>query len=140
MEAASTERLAPALKHVSDASGSVVEVESNGGDVEAARAGATDAAKAALDAGHSLGEVAAAESAGQLASQQRLRRERLRRVGAAAERLRAATTDYELSVTEALDFGLSAREIALTARANHSTIISIRRRHATREEAERSES
>jgi hypothetical protein len=136
MEAASTESLPPPLQHVSDAAGSVVEARSNGGDMEAARAGATDAAKAALDAGHSLAEIAAAESAGQVASQQRLRRERLRRVGAAGERLRAATADYELAVTEALDFGLSAREIALTARANHSAIISIRRRHATRDDAE----
>jgi DNA-binding NarL/FixJ family response regulator len=134
MDVTKESELHPELQGVADAAGLVVEAAVDDGDVEAARARATEAAKAALDAGHSLSDVLAAERAGQLATDRRLRKDGLRQVERTAERMREATTLYEVAVGRAVDVGLSAREIALAAQVNHSTIIGIRRRRSAREE------
>lgn len=107
--------------------------------LEAQAAGATDvdgsvrltaAAKAALDTGHGLAAVAAAEAAGQEAARSRLRAEVLRDVGRSARKKREATAEHDAAVTRAAALGLGAREIAERAGVAHGTVAAIVRRQA----------
>lgn len=105
------------------------DVRAAGEPEDAARSAATDAAKAALDAGHGIAAVAAAEAAGQRAARDRARPQLLRGVDRAAKRLREATADHEAAIVAAARAGLTAREIAGRAQIAHATVGAMLRRH-----------
>jgi len=99
-----------------------------GGDGEAA-VRLTAAAKVALDQGHALSAIAAAESAGQEAARSRLRAEVLRDVARSAKKKREATAEHDAAVSRAAALGRGAREIAERAGVAHGTVAAIVRRH-----------
>jgi DNA-binding NarL/FixJ family response regulator len=118
-----------ALESVRVTAEKLFDVQAAGEPEDAARSAATDAAKAALDAGHGLAAVAAAEAAGQRAGRDRARPQLLRGVERAAKRLREATADHEAAIVAAARAGLTAREIAGRAQIAHATVGAMVRRH-----------
>lgn len=101
------------------------------GQIDPAAAGrVTDAAKAALDVGVGLAQVAGAEAAGQDAARDGLRSEVLLAVGRSAKKKRDATAEHDADVARAAALGLGAREIAERAGVAHGTVAAIVRRHA----------
>jgi len=117
------------LGAVRDAAGSALEAQAAGGSDGEAVARLTAAAKAALDAGHGLAAVAAAEAAGQEAARPGLRAEVLRDVARSAKKKREATAEHDAAVSRAAALGLGAREIAERAGVAHGTVAAIVRRH-----------
>lgn len=118
--------LVPELQAVRQAAEVALETRAADGDVSEAQQRLTTAAKAALDAGHGLNEVAAAEAAGQAAARDRLRKDVLRRVERSARRLREVTAEHETLIAQADALALararSRREQAsLTARSPRSS-------------------
>lgn len=125
--------LAAELVAVRDGAEAVLTADAAGEADRAARARATEAAKAALDAGHPLAAVAAAEAAGQQAARDRVRPQLLRDVERAAKRVREATRDHEAAIARAARAGLADRQIAERAQIAHATVRSIVRRHVETE-------
>lgn len=125
-------RLTSELDAVREAAEVALETRAADGDVSEAQQRLTTAAKAALDAGHRLSQVAEAEAAGQAAARDRLRKDVLRRVERSARRLRDVTAEHETLIAQADALGLGAREIAERATIAHGTVAAIVRRHAQR--------
>lgn len=127
---ASDDGLPAELVAVRDAAEAVLAAHA-AGEVDAeTQAQATEAAKAALDGGHALTAVAAAEQAGQQAARDRLGAQVLREVERTAKRVREATLDHEASIARAARIGLPDRQVADRAGIAHATVRSIVRRHA----------
>lgn len=124
--------LASELDAVREAAEVALETRAADGDVSEAQQRLTTAAKAALDAGHALSQLAEAEAAGQAAARDRLRKDVLRRVERSARRLRDVTAEHETLIAQADALGLGAREIAERASIAHGTVAAIVRRHAQR--------
>ena len=101
---------------------------SGDGVVDAARR-AVLAAHAALDAGHSVAEIASAEAAGERAARERSAGQVLRSVERAARKMRDATDEYERAILHATRLGLPARDIAARAGVSHGTVAAVARRH-----------
>lgn len=99
----------------------------------------TDAAKAALDFGLGLAQVAAAEAAGQEAARDGLRGDVLRAVARSAKKKRDATAEHDADVARAAALGLGAREIAERAGVAHGTVAAIVRRHAQQNDGDHAE-
>jgi DNA-directed RNA polymerase specialized sigma24 family protein len=72
-----------------------------------------------------LGDIAAAEQAGQTSAREELGKDLLRAVERASRRKRDAETEYEQAITRAATLGLAHREIATAAQVAHGTIRSI---------------
>lgn len=118
------------LGDVRQAAEAALEAQAAGATEGDVRVRLTAAAKAALDAGHGLAAVAAAEAAGQEAARSRLRAEVLRDVARSARKKREAIAEHHAAVTRAASLGLGAREIAERAGVAHGTVAAIVRRQA----------
>jgi hypothetical protein len=81
-----------------------------------------EAAAAAMVAGYSLSEIAAAEATGKERVRDELRGETLKRVEQSAQRVREAEADHRLAIGRAVRLGLSMREVASSAGVTHGTI------------------
>jgi len=123
------DEMAAELVAVRDAAEVVLAAHAAGELDAEARARATEAAKLALDAGHALAAVAAAEQAGQQAACDRARPQLLRDVERTAKRVREATRDHEAAIVRAAQAGPPDRQVAERARIAHATVRSIVRRH-----------
>lgn len=130
VSAASDDGLPAELVAVRDAAAAVLAAHAEGEVDAEAQARATEAAKAALDAGHALAAVAAAEQAGQRAARDRVTAQVLREVERTAKRVRDATIDHEAAIARAARVGLPDRQVAARAGIAHATVRSIVRRHA----------
>jgi hypothetical protein len=89
------------------------------------RDAARGAVIAAVEAGHPLSAIAAAEKTGQDTAREQLRGELLKRIGRSARRVQAVTNEHHDDIRRADRAGLSAREIATAAHVTHATIRSI---------------
>jgi DNA-binding NarL/FixJ family response regulator len=123
------QQLAPELAAVHEAAEAALIALAAGEADSAAEARATEAAKAALDGGHALAVVAAAEQAGQRAARDRVRPQLLRDVERTAKRVRDVTREHEVAVVRAARAGLPDRQVAERAQIAHATVRSIVRRH-----------
>jgi DNA-binding NarL/FixJ family response regulator len=83
------------------------------------------AARMALDAGHSLAAMAAAEAQGRQQARDGLRSELLRKVTRSAKRVQEATDEHHREVRRAAAIGLSTRDIASAAGLAHGTVRAI---------------
>lgn len=127
--ATSDDGLPAELVAVRDAAEAVLAAHA-AGEVDAETlAQSREAAKAALDAGHALAAVAAAEQAGQEAARGRVGAQVLREVERTAKRVREATFDNEAAIARAARIGLPDRQVAERAGIAHATVRSIVRRH-----------
>lgn len=124
--------LVPELDAVREAAEVALETRAAGGDMTQVQQALTNAAKAALDAGHALGVVAEAEAAGQATARGRLRKDVLRHIERSARKLRETTAEHETVIAQADELGLAAREIAERAGIAHGTVGAIVRRHRQR--------
>ena len=88
-----------------------------------------DAARVALDAGHEVSAIAAAQTRGERAARERVGAQVLRGVERSARKVREATDEYERSVAKAVALGLPARDVAARAGVSHGTVAAIARRH-----------
>lgn len=123
------DEMAAELVAVRDAAEAVLAAHAAGELDAGAQARATEAAKSALDAGHALAAVAAAEQAGRQAARDRARPQLLHDVERTARRVREATRDHEAAIVRAARAGLPDRQIAERAGIAHATVRSIVRRH-----------
>ncbi len=87
------------------------------------------AARAALDGGHSISAIAAADAEGERAARERIGGQVLRSVERSAKKLRDATDEYERAIVQAARLGLPARDIAGRAGVSHGTVAAVARRH-----------
>lgn len=88
------------------------------------------AARSALDGGHAISAIAAAEVEGERAARARVGAQVLRAVERSAKKLRDASAEYERSIGQAVQLGLVARDIASRAGVSHGTVAAVARRHA----------
>lgn len=88
------------------------------------------AATAAMGAGYSLTEIAAAEARGQDNVRRELRGDALRRVERSGRHARDAESDHHRAIARAVRLGLSTREIAGAAGVTHGTVRMISNRYA----------
>jgi hypothetical protein len=130
--------LAPELAAVRDAARRLLEAQVAREGESHARAAVTEAAKRALDAGHAVSAVAAAEDTGQRLARDEARGPLLREVQRTAKRLREITREHEDAVARAAHAGLSAREIAQRADMAHATVGAIVRRREAAQPADTS--
>lgn len=87
------------------------------------------AARAALDGGHSITAIAAADADGERAARERVGAQVLRLVERSAKKMRDATEEYERAIVQATRLGLPARDIAGKAGVSHGTVAAVARRH-----------
>jgi DNA-directed RNA polymerase specialized sigma24 family protein len=114
----------PELETLAQAAAQRLRAQVAGSDEEAgsAQQAVVAAAGAALSAGLGLGEIAAAEQAGQSRARAEDGKEMLRAVERCARRRREAEREYELMITRAVMLGLGHREIAAAAQTTHGTV------------------
>lgn len=117
------------LGEVRGAADAALEAHANGGELDAARGRALSAASAALDGGFAISAIAAAEVEGDRAARGRLAAQVLRQVERSAKKLRDATHEYERTISQAVQLGLAARDIAARAGVSHGTVAAVARRH-----------
>lgn len=115
------------LLAVGDAAGKrlLATVEGDAGRAAEASGELREAAAAAMVAGYSLSEIAAAEATGKEAVRNELRGETLKRVERTAQQAREAEGVHRLAIGRAMRLGLSMREIATSAGVTHGTIRAI---------------
>jgi DNA-binding NarL/FixJ family response regulator len=87
------------------------------------------AARAALDGGHSIAAIAAADTEGERAARERVGGQVLRLVERSAKKMRESTEEYERAIVQATRLGLPARDIAARAGISHGTVAAVARRH-----------
>lgn len=116
------------LAEVTAAADAALQAQADGGDPTDARARALSAARAALDGGHAIAAIAAAEAAGERAARERIGGQVLRAVERVARKLREATGEYEETIARAVRLGLPARDIAGRADVSHGTVTAVARR------------
>ena len=97
--------------------------------VEEAAGRSLAAARAALDAGHPIAAIAAAEADGEQTARDRVGAQVLRSVDRSAKKMRDAIEEYERTLVHATRLGLPARDIAARAGVSHGTVAAVARRH-----------
>jgi DNA-binding NarL/FixJ family response regulator len=127
------------LDEVRTAAEAALEARATGDRSEAQARRALTAARAALDGGHPIGAIAAAEAEGERAARDRVGGQVLRSVERSAKKLRDASEEYERTVVQAVRLGLAARDIAARAGVSHGTVAAIARRQEQASAAQRDE-
>jgi DNA-binding NarL/FixJ family response regulator len=117
------------LDEVRAAAEAALEARATGDGSEAQARRALTAARAALDGGHPIAAIAAAEAEGERVARERVGAQVLRSVERSAKKLRDATEEYERTVVQAVRLGLAARDIAARAGVSHGTVAALARRH-----------
>lgn len=117
------------LEEVREAATAALEAQAGGAETQAAADRVLAAARAALDGGHAIAVIAAAEADGERAARERVGGQVLRQVERAAKKLREATGEYEQAIVQAVRLGLPARDIAARAGVSHGTVTAVARRH-----------
>ena len=117
------------LDEVRAAAEAALEARANGEGSDEPSRRALTAARAALDGGHPISAIAAAEADGERAARERVGTQVLRSVERSAKKLRDATEEYERTVVQAVRLGLAARDIASRAGVSHGTVAAVARRH-----------
>jgi DNA-binding NarL/FixJ family response regulator len=87
------------------------------------------AARAALDDGHPIAAIAAAEAEGERAARERVGAQVLRAVERTAKKMRDSTEEHEQTVAQAVRLGLPARDIGARAGVSHGTVTAVARRY-----------
>ncbi len=122
--------LPPELRSVAEAAGNRLRAEVDG-DEQAAQASAQfllQAATSAMNAGHSLTEIAQAETRGKLDVRTALRPDTLSEVERTGQIVREAQAEHRRTIARAVSLGLSTRQIAAAAGVTHSTVRAIANR------------
>ena len=117
------------LEEVREAASAALEAQAGGAETQAAADRVLAAARSALDGGHAIAAIAAAEADGERAARERVGGQLLRAVERTAKKLREATGEHEQAIVQAVRLGLPAREIAARAGVNHGTVAAVARRH-----------
>ena len=119
--------LSPELEAIATAAAERLraQVDENEPQAVAAQQAVIAAASSAITAGVSLGEIAAAEHAGQDRAREQLGKDLLRTVERAARRRREIEHDYEQAIRRAERLGLAHSDIATAANTARSTIRTI---------------
>jgi DNA-binding NarL/FixJ family response regulator len=123
-----------AVRHAAAAN---VEARIAGDGVAEAARQTLDAARAALDGGHSISAIAAAEADGEREARERSGAQLLRTVERSARKLAEATNEHEAAIAIAVRVGLPARDIAARAGVSHGTVAAIARRREQSNEQQR---
>lgn len=121
------EPLAGELEAIAQAAAQRLQAQTAADEHEASQAqqALITAASAAMAAGHSLGEIAAAEQAGQARVRDEIGKELLRAVERTARRRREIEHEYHEAIRRAGRLGLAHRDIAGAAGAAAGTIRSL---------------
>jgi len=117
------------LEEVREAATAALEAQAGGEETQPAADRVLAAARAALDGGHAIAAIAAAEADGTRAARERVGGQLLRLVERSAKKLRDATGEYEQTIVQAVRLGLPARDIAARAGVSHGTVAAVARRH-----------
>lgn len=117
------------LDEVRQSAEAALEARATGEESAEATARKLAAARAALDGGHSIAAIAAADADGELAARERVGGQVLRLVERSAKKMRDSTEEYERAIVQATRLGLPARDIAARAGVSHGTVGAIARRH-----------
>ena len=121
------ESLSPKLEAIVTAAAQRLRAQVDANEPQAAEAqqAVIAAASGAITAGVSLGEIAAAEQAGQARAREELGKDLLRTVERAARRRREIEHEYEQAVQRAARLGLAHSDIATAAQTARGTIRTI---------------
>jgi hypothetical protein len=121
------ESLSPELEAIATAAAQRLRAQVDENEPHAAEAqqAVIAAASGAMSAGVSLGEIAAAEQAGQNRAREELGTDLLRAVERAARRRREIEHEYEQAVQRAARIGLAHSDIATAAQTARATIHTI---------------
>ena len=121
------ESLSPELEAIVTAAAQRLRAQVDANEPQAAEAqqAVIAAASGAITAGVSLGEIAAAEQAGQARAREELGKDLLRTVERAARRRREIEHEYEQAVQRAARLGLAHSDIATAAQTARGTIRTI---------------
>ena len=117
------------LDEVRQAAGAALEALATGADPADADGRTRAAARAALDDGHPIAAIAAAQADGERTARERVGAQVLRSVERLAKKMRESTEEYERAVAQATRLGLPARDIAARAGVSHGTVAAVARRH-----------
>ena len=117
------------LDEVRQAADAALEARASDEHVEEAAGRSLTAARAALDAGHPIVAIAAAEAEGEGAARDRIGAQLLRSVERSAKKMRDAIGEYERTLVHAVRLGLAARDIAAKAGVSHGTVAAVARRY-----------
>jgi DNA-binding NarL/FixJ family response regulator len=117
------------LDEVRAAAEAALEARASGEETDEPARRALTAARAALDGGHPISAIAAAEAEGEHAAREHVGTQVLRTVERSAKKLRDTTEEYERTVVQAVRLGLPARDIAARAGVSHGTVAAVARRH-----------
>lgn len=117
------------LDQVREAANAALETQASGEKIQAAADRVLAAARSALDGGHAIAAIAAAEAEGERAARERVGGQVLRLVERSAKKLRETTGEYEQAIVQAVRLGLPARDIAARAGVSHGTVAAVARRH-----------
>ena len=123
------------LAEVAEAAGARLRAETDE-DTDAARMAAaalTRAATSAMEAGHTLTEIARAEARGKDTIRSALRTDALKLVERSGTRARETQAEHYRAIARATRLGLPMREIAQAAHVTHGTIRAIINRLASRD-------
>lgn len=117
------------LDEVKQAAEAALEAQASGEDTAEAARRKLAAARSALDGGHLITAIAAADGEGERAARDRVGVQVLRSIERLAKKMREATAEYERAVTLGTRIGLPARDIAARAGVSHGTVAAVARRH-----------
>ena len=117
------------LDEVRQAADAALEALATGADPADADGRTRAAARAALDDGHAIAAIAAAEAEGERTARERVGAQVLRAVERTARKKNEATEEHDRAVAQAVRLGLAARDIAAKAGVSHSTVTAVARRH-----------
>ena len=117
------------LDEVRQAADAALEALATGADPADADGRTRAAARAALDDGHLIAAIAAAQADGERIARERVGAQVLRSVERLAKKMRESTEEYERAVAQATRLGLPARDIAARAGVSHGTVAAVARRH-----------
>ena len=117
------------LDEVTQAADAALEALAAGADPAETDGRMRAAARAALDDGHAITVIAAAQAEGERAARERVGAQVLRSVERSSRKMRESTQEYERSVVQAVRLGLAARDIAARAGVSHGTVAAVARRH-----------
>lgn len=117
------------LDEVRQAADAALEALASGADTAEVDGRKRAAARAALDDGHAIAAIAAAEAEGERAARERVAVQVLRAVERTAKKMRDSTEEYEQTVAQAVRLGLPARDIGARAGVSHGTVTAVARRY-----------
>jgi DNA-binding NarL/FixJ family response regulator len=116
------------LEEVRQAAEAALEARASSDGVDEAAGRSLAAARAALDGGHAIVAIAAAEADGDRAARDRVGPQVLRSVERSAKKMRDAIDEHEDAIVHATQLGLAARDIAAKAGVSHGTVAAVARR------------